>query len=438
MFHLGWFVFGTGLEAWRGPWAGTGAADVFKPEIYIDLARSLERAGFDFIMFEDSMQVDDRYKGSMEQYLRHTIECPREDPTAMASLVGQYVDHIGLIPTMSTSFYPPFMAARTLATLDHLTRGHVGANLVTSSSTRAAQNFGQDVHMEHDMRYEKADEWVRVVRKLLTSWDPDAVVLDPESGVFADHTKVHPIDFEGKFFKVRGPMNIPPGPQREVVFCQAGGSGTGRSFAAKNVDTIVAVPLGIEAMKQYRDDVRAQMITAGRDPDACKVLFLIRPFVAETDAAAQALYDADKALMSSPAMLERSLAQMSYFGQIDYAQFDLDAQIPDLTGQINGHQSTTMRYWKDSVLNNKTLREVALTQDIVESIPLVGSPETVAAKMEEAMDYVGGDGFFLSMGKVNRRIIATIADGLVPALRKRGLVRTQYEHATFKENLLAF
>jgi FMN-dependent oxidoreductase (nitrilotriacetate monooxygenase family) len=437
MFHLGWFT-SSGNNAWKGQWNGPIAGDWVRKDMYVDLARSLERAGFDYIMFEDSMSVDSTYKGSMEMALRYQIECPRIDPTALVSLLGQVTSRIGLLPTISTSFYPPYLAARMVASLDHLTEGRAGCNLVTSSSHRAAQNFGQDRHMEHDMRYEKADEWVQVVKGLLNSWEPGSVVMDAEGDMFADHTKVHAIDFEGRFFKCRGPLNLPPGPQGVPVICQAGGSGTGRAFAARNADTIVAVPLGLEAMKQYRDDIRTQAAAAGRNPDNCKVLFLVRPFVAETDSAAQDLYEADKARRASPKRLEATLAQMSYFAQVDYSEFDPDQPIPDLTGRVNGHQSTTARYAKDGLINKKTLRQVALTQDIVETIPLVGSPDTVAAQMQEAMDHVGGDGYFLSMFSNERRTVATIVDGLVPALRKRGLVRTEYEFEHFKDNLLAF
>jgi alkanesulfonate monooxygenase SsuD/methylene tetrahydromethanopterin reductase-like flavin-dependent oxidoreductase (luciferase family) len=168
------------------------------------------------------------------------------------------------------------------------------------------------------------------------------------------------------------------------------------------------------------------------------VIYLIRPIIAETDAIARELHARDKALRASDAFLEPVLANMSYFAQVDFSQFDLDELIPDLTGKVNGHQSTINRYYKDSVINKKTLRQVALTQDYVASIDLVGSPDTVAEMMGEAMDYVGGDGFFLSMFPLDRRTIATITEGLVPALRRRGLVRTHYEHKTFKENLLAF
>ena len=435
MFHMGWFVgSGYSVQSWNGTWSGVGRKEWMKADLYIDMARSLERAGFDYMMFEDGLLVPDTYQGSMEQYLAGALEAPRNDPTALIGILGRETEHIGLIPTMSTSFYPPFMAARMIATLDHLCDGRAGANLVTSSNHGAAMNFGFDQHFEHDLRYEMAGEWIDLVSQLLASWAPDAVVFDDEKGVFADYTKVHQINFEGRFFKSRGPLNTPPGPQGKPVICQAGGSGAGRAFAAKNADTIVCVPLGLQAMKDYRDDISRQMIEAGRDPKDCKVMYLVNPVVADTERAAREILDARRAARQSDAFLHKALATMSYFSSIDFAQFDLDKPMPDL-GTVNGHQSSMARYAKDA--EGKTLRELALGQDIVESIELVGTPEQVAEKMGEAMEFVGGDGFLLA-NDIDRRSVATIADGLIPELRKRGLVREEYEHEHFKDNLLAF
>ena len=175
---------------------------------------------------------------------------------------------------MTTGFYPPYLAARLGATLDHLTRGRVGLNLVTAHNDRTAQNFGLDRHYEHDLRYEIADEWIQVVDKLWQSWGPDAVVADPATGMYTNFDKVRPIDFVGKYFKSRGPLNMPPGPQRRPVICQAGLSPAGREFAAKYADTIVARSRGAEAAAKYRADVRARMVQHGRDPDSCKVMSL--------------------------------------------------------------------------------------------------------------------------------------------------------------------
>jgi FMN-dependent oxidoreductase (nitrilotriacetate monooxygenase family) len=437
MFHLGWFVgSGYGIQSWRDMWSGIGEKEWMKPDLYVDMARSLERAGFDYMMFEDGLLVPDTYEGSMRQYLGGPMESPRNDPTALIGIIGQHTKRIGLIPTMSTSFYPPFMAARMMATLDHLCDGRAGANLVTSSSHGAAMNFGLDSHMEHDERYVKAGEWVDVVSQLLGSWEPDAVVNDKENGIWADHTKVHHIDFEGKYFKSRGPLNTPPGPQGRPVICQAGGSGAGRDFAAKHADTIVAIPLGLEAMKEYREDISRRMISFGRDPKDCKVMYLVNPFISDTERSARETHEMHLAARQSEDFLHMALATMSYFSGIDFAKFDLDKPMPDLTGKVNGHQSNMDRYAKDGE-GGKTLRELALGQDVLESLQLVGTPDSVAEQMGEAMDYVGGDGFLLA-SPIDRRNVATIADGLVPALRKRGLVRDEYEFEHFKDNLLAF
>jgi FMN-dependent oxidoreductase (nitrilotriacetate monooxygenase family) len=438
MFHLGWFVGnGFGLNSWGPNWAGSFDRSWTKPDNYIEMARSLERASFDYMIFEDGLMIPNAYEGSMRAYLKHALEGPRNDPTALVAVLSQYTSRIGLIPTLSTSFYPPFMAARMLATLDHLTGGRAGGNLVTSSSHRAAQNFGLDEHIEHDLRYEMAGEWVELVEALLASWEPGAVVFDEASNTYADHTKVHEIDFEGRFHRSRGPLNTPPGPQGRPVICQAGGSPAGRDFAARHADTIIAVPLGIDGMKQYRDDISSRMERFGRDPSDCKVMFMVNPVIAETDADAEAEYDRRWAMRDSEAYLEASLATMSYFSGLDFSEFDLDQPMPDLTGRVNGHQSSMTRYAKDGE-DGRTLRELVINHDTVESLRLVGSPSTVATQMAEAMDAVGGDGFLFTSADFDRRHISAVTDGLVPVLKKRGQVRSAYAHEHFRDNLLDF
>ncbi|OAA29521.1 FMN-dependent oxidoreductase, nitrilotriacetate monooxygenase family [Frankia sp. EI5c] len=437
MFHMGWFVgSGFSVQSWRGTWGGSGAREWMKPDLYVDVARSLERACFDYMIFEDGLMIPDAFQGNMQAYLKYNMECPRHDPTALIGILGQATSRIGLIPTISTSFYPPFMAARMLATLDHLTEGRVGGNLVTSSSHRAAQNFGYEKHFEHDLRYRMADEWIDLVGKLWESWEPGAVVFDEETGTFADHTKVHTVDFEGEFFRCRGPLNAVPGPQGRPVICQAGGSPAGREFAARNADTVICVPLGVEAMKAYREDMSARLIANGRKPSDCKVLYLIRPVLGATDEEAQEKRRRIRAAQHTDDAVATQLAVMSYFSGLDFSQFDLDKPLPDLTGQVNGHQSSMSRYAKDSE-DGKTLRELASTHETTVSLELVGTPDTVAAKMGEAMEEVGGDGFLIS-NELDRRGIAEIADGLAPALKRRGLIRESYTHEHFRDNLLEF
>ena len=223
-----------------------------EPDLYIDLARALERACFDYMLIEDGSFVADAYKGSPEWYLHNAYSVPKSDPVPLVPLLAYFTKRLGIVPTVTTSFYPPFLAARLGATLDHLTHGRVGLNIVTAHNDRAAQNFGLDRHYEHDLRYEMADEWMEVANRLWASWEPGAIVADPESAMFADHTKVHPINFEGRFYKCRGPLNTAPGPQGRPVICQAGGSPAGIAFAAKHADSVIAKVRGVAAAKSFR------------------------------------------------------------------------------------------------------------------------------------------------------------------------------------------
>lgn len=429
MFHLGWFLKGgIGVTGWGDPWAGDIGGNWTSPARYIAMAQALEEAGFDYIMIEDSLMIRDTYQDSMSFALSNSISAPKLDPLPMVPLIAQGTRHIGIIATLATTFNHPFHSARLAATLDHLTNGRVGLNLVTASAHRSAQNFGYDRHFEHDHRYEMAHEWFDVVDALLESWAPDAVVRDAENRVFTDAAKVNPINFEGKFYKSRGPLNVCPGPQRRPVICQAGGSPAGRDFAARVADTIVAAANGAGKMKAYRHDMSTRMRGHGRDPSSCKMLFLVSPIVRETLAEAQDAAARERA--ATAADLDARLSNLSYMSGVDMAQFDLDGPVPDVMRQGNGHQSVVDQY------AGKTLRQ-ALEYSPLESVELVGTPDGVAAQMDELMQEVGGDGFLIA-NTATRRAIGEIADGLAPALRRRGLIRTGYDHALFRDNLLAF
>ena len=265
MLHLGWFVGrGYSVHAWNQPWSGSIGSDWASGELLTDLARAMDRACFDYLMIEDGSFVTDAYRGSSEWHLRNAATVPKLDPMPLIPLLGHATSRLGLVPTVTTGFYPPYLAARLAVTLDHLTGGRVGLNLVTAHNDRTAQNFGLDRHYEHDLRYEMADEWIEVVNRLWESWEPGAVVADPETGAFADNLKVHPIEFEGRYYRSRGPLNAPAGPQGRPVICQAGGSPAGIAFAAKHADTIVARARGIDGAKAYRSEVIARMAECGR------------------------------------------------------------------------------------------------------------------------------------------------------------------------------
>lgn len=429
MMHLGWFVGrGFSVHGWKADWWGDEALDWTNPAIYLDLARALDRACFDYVMIEDGSLVPDAYEGSSRAYLQHALTVPKADPMPLVPLLGQVTTGLGIIATMTTAFYPPYLGARLAATLDHLTGGRAGINLVTAHNDRAAQNFGLERHYEHDQRYAMAGEWIEVVDKLWASWRPGAVRADPEAGVFADVAHVAPIDHAGEYYRCRGPLNLPPGPQGRPVVCQAGGSAAGRNFAARHADTVIALVRGVAEAKAYRDDFRARMVGWGRDPDTCKLLFCVSVVLGET--VAEAVDKKARRRAALAANLEPRLATLSFYGARDLSQLPLDEPY----ARVETNASRTMvEAWTAKA---RTLRDVA-EDDEVSGIAFAGTADSVAADMAEAAVEIGGDGFLFTE-PLSRRNISEITEGLVPALQRRGVTRRAYAHRTLRETLLEF
>ncbi|MEK6311868.1 MAG: NtaA/DmoA family FMN-dependent monooxygenase, partial [Curtobacterium sp.] len=308
-------------------------------------------------------------------------------------------------------------------------RGRVGFNLVTAHNDRTAQNYGLDAHYDHDERYRMASEWAELVTRLLTSWEPDAVLDDVSGGRWADFTKIHGVDHQGEYFSAKGPLNLPPGPQGVPVFCQAGGSPVGRDFAAGVADTIVAPSGSVEQMRAFRSDVRERAAAQGRDPEDLRVLFLTDFTIGDSDADARALLERKHA--AAAANIEKQLARMSFASGIDFSQFDLDAPVPAI--ETNAARTSTSSWFADK--QGKTLREIA--SNTPPGLEIVGSPATAADQMEAVMDAVGGDGFLVG-NEITPRAVADVAGDLVPELRRRGLVRSEYSEPTLRGNLRAF
>lgn len=431
-FHLGWFVDGFRIPAWNQPWAGASSAAWQTGEFYVEMARDLERAGFDFVMLEDSNYIPDNYGGTTETYLKYGQRAPKHDPAVLAAMIAALTNRIGIICTVATTEITPFRLARLIQTLDNTSGGRIGWNVVTGSNDLAAQNFGHDKQPEHDRRYDMADEMIQAVRQLWLSWEDGAVALDEESGVYVDHTKVHPINFEGEHFKTRGPLNVLPGPQKQPVLLQAGLSPRGQRFAARNADCVIATGGDIAGMKQLRDNIRDAAAEVGRNPDDVKVLFLLEPILGETDA--EAIEKARRLKEENQDRLDLVLSGMASVTTTDFKKLDLDEPLPaDLT--TNGHAGTL----DAMVKSGKTLRELMLgTMEGAADVAMVGTPATVAKRMGDVMDQVGGDGFLITTWTPTKRYIAEIADGLVPELQKLGLARTEYEFSTVKDNLKSF
>jgi FMN-dependent oxidoreductase (nitrilotriacetate monooxygenase family) len=434
-FHLGWFMNFIPPE-WDTDDASPDAREWPNGRFYVDMARSMERACMDLIMIEDTVMVADAYGSTMEGALKHSAFAPKHDPIPLAVQIAVNTTNLGVVATMSTSFYPPYLLARLSSTVDSIAHGRFGWNIVSSAEDRAAQNFGLDGLPEHDERYNVAEEYFDIVNQLWDSWEADAVVMDRETHTFADFNKVHTIDFHGKYFKSRGPLNTVPSPQHRPTFLQAGASPKGRQFAAGAADAIIAVGTGIEGMKEYRDDIRTRAKAAGRNPDDVKLLFVVSPTIAATEQEARAEVER---LLSHPSYVEKSLVSISSNTEIDFKQFVLDEPLPaDLT--TNGERGSLEYFMRgDGSPGPKTLRQLVMHR-AKRGLELVGTPDQVAKKMGEAMEEVGGDGFLIAKPgwDLSRKYIESICDGLVPALQRHGLTRTEYTKPTLRETLREF
>ncbi|MGA8758094.1 MAG: NtaA/DmoA family FMN-dependent monooxygenase [Stellaceae bacterium] len=428
-FHLGWFTNFTPGD-WNAPFSHGGSP--WDGKFFVEMAQTMERACFDYIMLEDTLMVSEAYRGTSEATLKHVLQVPKHDPLPLTAMIAAATSRLGVVATMSTLAYPPFMLARLAVTLDHIANGRFGWNIVTSGEDAAAQNFGMEKLPPREIRYAMADEYVELVCRLFDTWEPDAVVMDRERGIYADHRKVHPINFEGEFFRCRGPLNTVRAPQGRPAFVQAGGSPRGRAFAARHADSIIATANQIDGMKQYRDEVRAHAVRFGRDPDDIKVLYLVYPVLGETSDEARAKY---RRMVTAPSFIEAALASIGSITDIDFSQFDLDKPLPRIT--TNGEQGSLDKFAQWG--SGKSLRQLA-SERYDSGLDLIGTPDEVAERMGAAIEAIGGDGFLIStpFQRTSRRIINEVCEGLVPALQRRGLVREAYTKPTLRETLTEF
>jgi FMN-dependent oxidoreductase (nitrilotriacetate monooxygenase family) len=425
-FHLGWFLGpGITVQGWKTP-AYAASYDWTKPDIFQDGARALERACFDFLILEDTAAVPYTYKGSMDYYLRTATFTPKFDPAVLTPYLLMATSKIGIATTLTTTFYPPWLLARQMATLDQYSNGRMGWNIVTATSDAAAQNFGYDKQIEHDTRYDMADEYLDLVQQLWEAWEPDAVTMTDD--MFVDPSKVKTVNFQGKFYKSRGPLNVPRSPQTRPLYIAPGGSPRGRRFSGRNAEVVLAGGESIEAMKEYRDEVRAHARALGRDPDKVKVMFICGPMIVKDRAAAEE-YKANLPKLRA-ARMEKNLASMSFLAGIDFSKFDLDTPLPEI--KTNGLQ-TMLKTFKDAG-PGATLRDVATRP---EGWDLVGTAEDCASQMQEAMEEIGGDGFLIT-GPLMPRYVTSVVEELVPVLQKRGLTRKNYSHQLLRDNVMAF
>ncbi|MEZ5851406.1 MAG: NtaA/DmoA family FMN-dependent monooxygenase [Hyphomicrobiaceae bacterium] len=431
MIHLAQFlVHGPtyhSLGMWRHPRTDRARFDWRRPDLYQHIARTCERGLFDMVFFADLNYISDTYRGSLDPALRYAAQAPEHDPVPLLSYMAAATRNIGVAATFSTSHHHPFYAARMWATLDHLTAGRVGWNVVTSINHNQDDNYGAQ-RPDADQRYDRAHEFIEVCRRLWESWDEDALVMDADAPMFADASKVHRIDYEGRFFKSRGPLNVTRSPQVGPAILQAGTSPKGKDFAARYADALFAIQPRAEDAAAYFADIKGRMADLGRDPSHCRILFGMQPILGATEAEARDRQAEHNALVP----LEGGMAILSAHLDFDLSRLDPDALMSERNEPELQRLKTRYRKPDGSPM---TVAEVAARHGESVGLPqFVGTPRSVADQMEAFIDAVGGDGFMLSP-IFSPGAIEDVVDTLVPELQRRGRLRTAYRGTTMREIL---
>ncbi|WP_028849946.1 LLM class flavin-dependent oxidoreductase [Thermocrispum municipale] len=397
---------------------------------WTEYAKLLEQACFDGIFFADNVGYHDVYQGSVAAALTDAAQLPANDPLLVVPAMAAVTDNLCFGVTGSTSYEHPYALARRFTTLDHLTGGRIGWNLVTSYADSAARNLGSGQQVPHDERYDRAAEYLEVCYKLWEgSWEDGAVIRDRENGVYADPARVHEIAHHGKYFTVPGIFLCEPSPQRTPVIFQAGGSSKGRALAAAHAEAVFANAVSKPALKKQVEGLRALAAENGRDPKSVRVLQMITVVCAPTDEAAQAKYESYRRLVS----FAGAMARYSGWTGLDFAQFDPD--VPFKHVKTNAGQTMVDLFSKMDPDKEWTPRDIAEFIGIGGTGPtIVGSPATVADELISWMDETGIDGYNIGHA-VKYQDIADFVELVVPELRRRGVVWDSYESSTLREKL---
>ncbi|HFF5547587.1 TPA: LLM class flavin-dependent oxidoreductase, partial [Acinetobacter baumannii] len=399
-------------------------------EYWTDLAQILERGFFDGIFIADVLGIYDVYHQSAEHALTGAVQVPVNDPLQIVPAMAAVTKHLGFGVTTSISFEHPYPFARRISTLDHLTKGRVGWNIVTSYLESGSKNLGLKTQVNHDNRYDIADEYLEVLYKLWEgSWEEGSVLRDRESGIFADHKKVHPIQHEGKYFTVPGIHICEPSPQRTPVLYQAGASSRGQKFASQNAECVfIAAPSKI-ATKKVVQGIRQKLVQEGRDPYSVKIYALLSIVTDETDAKAQAKFKEYQSYGS----YDGALTLLSGWSGVDFSQYQPTDKVEYI--QTNAIQSLLDSYVNADPERVWTIEEIANWNSLGGNGPvLVGSAETVSDALQQWVEDTDVDGFNLAY-ILAHQTFADVVEFIVPELQKRGVYQTSYAQGTLREKL---
>lgn len=399
-------------------------------EYWTDLAQILERGFFDGIFIADVLGIYDVYHQGAEHALTGAVQVPVNDPLQIVPAMAAVTKHLGFGVTTSISFEHPYPFARRISTLDHLTKGRVGWNIVTSYLESGSKNLGLKTQVNHDNRYDIADEYLEVLYKLWEgSWEEGSVLRDRESGVFADHKKVHPIQHEGKYFTVPGIHICEPSPQRTPVLYQAGASSRGQKFASQNAECVfIAAPSKI-ATKKVVQGIRQKLAQEDRDPYSVKIYALLSIVTDETDAKAEAKFKEYQSYGS----YDGALTLLSGWSGVDFSQYQPTDKVEYI--QTNAIQSLLDSYVNADPERVWTIEEIANWNSLGGNGPvLVGSAETVSDALQQWVEDTDVDGFNLAY-ILAHQTFADVVEFIVPELQKRGVYQTSYAQGTLREKL---
>lgn len=407
-------------SGWRHP--ASRLNDLFAPDRYEHIARVLEAARFDAGFFADGFGIPDLYRGHFADFIGRGGQISLLDPMIVLPFMARVTSRIGLGATISTSFTPPYQIARSMASFDWMSGGRAAWNVVTSARNFEARNFGLNELAEKESRYDMAEEVMEACDVLWSSWDDGALLLDRNSGRFADSTKIHYVDYDGRYIRTRGPLTTPRSPQVRPVILQAGSSARGRDFAARWAEVIFSTPATKEDSIIYVADLRQRIAAIGRSPDECAILPSLSIVVAETESIAREKAEFIESLVDRELVLATS-------------SFMIDRDLSDPNSLADNKASQGVQGHKDRLV--QTARSQGITLEEAARKPrrmLVGTPAAVADVMEDWFRNDACDGFILP-ATVDPSTFEEIGSMLVPELQRRGLFRSEYAGKTLRENL---
>nr|WP_269472770.1 LLM class flavin-dependent oxidoreductase [Cohnella abietis] len=424
--HLGAFTnyVGHHMAAWRYPQADTTSS--LKFDFYKRIAQSAERGKFDMLFLGDSLYTE------TENLYKHHTTARLEPLTILASLLA-VTDYIGLGATVSTSFNEPYNVARKLATLDHLSNGRAAWNVVTSSNDKEAQNYNRQKHYQHDFRYERAAEFLDVVKRLWNSWEEDALIMDKESGVYADLDKLHPINHTGVHFTVKGPLNIPRSMQGHPVVMQAGLSHRARQFAVREAEVLFTIASSIEKSKQDYAEIKGQLSLFGRAPKDLKIMPGLLAIVGKTQKEAE---DKERELQQL-VIPEFAVRLLSNQLNVDLSGYPLDGPLPALSdvAHFNGEKGRYEHFLALAQKENLTIRQLSLRLTRGHGhLTMTGTPSVIAEQMAEWFASEACDGFNVMFPYLPGALDDFVHE-VIPILQERGIYRTEYTGTTLRSHL---